>query len=241
MVHLHDTNHDELWEYVSDLGILGTGKQGMEILFRPSPVLGAWIAWIEEGLVERGWGRGRVLDVGCGSGRDLGFLVSRDFEWFVSGVDNWTKAVERAEVMVKSIHPERLEGIFNVEIDENSGLILSSSSSNSRNVNQKVTQNVKELFRQRFKLLLIIRFFPRAFFRNVHEFVDQGGYLIFSHFTDPPTGEKDYVSPSREKRVRVGEVETLLSEGYKGWEILQGAYSRTEDGRALWDVVARKG
>ena len=234
MVRLPDnTNHDEFWEYVGDLGILGTGKEGMELLFRPSPVLGAWIAWIEEGLGERGCKRGRVLDVGCGSGRDLGFLVSRDFEWRVTGLDNWAKAVERAEVMVKYIHPDRFEGIFNLEIDENSGIIISSSSSSN-------SQSVKELYRQRFTLLLIIRFFPRAFFRYVHEFVDQGGYLIFSHFTDPPTGEKDYVSPSREKRVRVGEVETLLNEGYKGWEILQGAYSRTEDGRPLWDVVARK-
>lgn len=226
-----DSNQDEFWEYISDLGILGTNNQGTELLFRPSPVLEAWISLIEQSLRDQGRFRGSVLDVGCGSGRDMGFLVSREYEWHVTGMDNWSKAVERSEVMVKSINSERLEGILNVEIEEISGVVVSLFDS----------ERVKELYRQGFTLLLVIRFFPREFFRYVHELVEQGGYLIFSHFTDPPTGEKDYESPSREKRVQVGEVEELLNEGYKGWEILQGAYSRSEDGRALWDVIARKG
>jgi hypothetical protein len=89
-------------------------------------------------------------------------------------------------------------------------------------------------------LVLVIRFFPRELFRHVHKLVEVGGYLIFSHFTDSPDGGKDYDSPPSGKRVRPGEVEGLLCDGYEGWEILQGAYSTSEDGRAMWDVVARK-
>jgi SAM-dependent methyltransferase len=234
-----DSNHDDFWEYASDLGILGTGIQGRELLFRPSPVLGAWITWIEEDRADHGRLQGNVLDVGCGSGRDMGFLVSREYEWYVTGVDNWAKAVERAEVMVKSINPERFRGILNAQVEEISGTMLSSLSC-QKGFSLSDKDTIEEMYEKRFALVLVIRFFPREFFRHVHGLVDLGGYLIFSHFTDPPTGEKDYESPPREKRVGVGEVEELLKEGYDGWEILQGAYSRSEDGRTLWDVVARK-
>lgn len=224
-----DDNVDEFWDHANDLGILGMGKEGVEMLFRPSPVLSAWISWIEENMEFNGCYKGRVLDVGCGSGRDMGFLVSRGFEWHVTGLDNWPKALERAEVMVKSINPDRFGVTINAEIDETSGTIIPPENN-----------SIQTLYEQPFQLILVIRFFPREFFKHIHKLVDTGGYLIFSHFTDPPEGQRDYQSPPREKRVRPGEVAGILREGYTGWEVMQGAYSISEDGRAMWDVVARK-
>ena len=222
---------DEIWDYASDLGVLGTGSEGTELLFKASPVVSAWIGWIEENMEDNACYKGSVLDIGCGSGRDLGFLVSRGYPWSVTGLDNWSKALNRAAVMVKSINPDRFNGLINAAIDETSGHIIPSSSLDH--------QDVQNMFDRQFSLVLVIRFFPREMFRYIHTFVENGGYLIFSHFTDPPEGGREYESPPRGKRVRPGEVEGILCQGY-GWEIMQGAYSTSEDGRAMWDVVARK-
>ena len=92
------------------MGVFGTGTEGAELLFKPSPVLGAWVDWIESEMSrDISYAEGNsVLDIGCGSGRDMGFLAAREFPWIVNGLDNWDKALERAEIMVKSINSTRL-------------------------------------------------------------------------------------------------------------------------------------
>ena len=223
---------DAFWNSARGLNVFGTGAEGAELLFQPSPILGAWVTWIEESMKRHGRVEGRVLDIGCGSGRDLGFLASRQFKWKVTGMDNWKKALERAEVMVRSIDAERLEELVHAEIDESSGMIVSLSGLSEL--------EMEATLEGMFDLVLIVRFFPKELFRYIHRFLRQGGYLLFSHFTNPEHG-KDYDSPPPEKRVQPTDVERILMEGSQDWRILQAEYSESEDGRKLWDVVARYG
>jgi SAM-dependent methyltransferase len=217
---------EAFWEYVQTMGVLGIGKEGTELLFTPSPVLAAWVEWIEDTLPRR---EGTMLDIGCGSGRDMGFLASRDIPWFVSGLDNWDQAVKRAEIMVKSINSDSLREVIHAEIQD-SGIIVPLSS-----LAESGLTSIEPCW-----LVVIVRFFPpRRFLERAHKFVQNGGYLIFSHFTTPPPPRKDYSSPPAEKRVRPGEVEDLLISGCLDWVILQSSYSECEDGRTVWDVVAR--
>jgi SAM-dependent methyltransferase len=218
---------DSFWNFARELKVFGTDSQGKELLFRPSPILEAWITWIEDSLSTGGRNEARALDIGCGSGRDLGFLANRPFKWKVTGLDNWKKALERAEIMVHSLNADSLEEMIHAEIDEVSGKMTPINS-----------QEMEDRLGGSFDLLIIVRFFPKALFQNVAKFLRHGGYLLFSHFTTPLEG-KNYDTPPQEKRVRPGEVERMLLDGSPNWHILQAQYSESEDGRRLWDVVAR--
>ena len=66
---------DRFWEYTRSMNVYGTGEEGTQLLFKPSPVLGAWIDWIERDINnDRFIVKCVMLDIGCGSGRDMGFL-----------------------------------------------------------------------------------------------------------------------------------------------------------------------
>jgi SAM-dependent methyltransferase len=238
-VSMEETAIEKFWEYTGTMGVFGSGKEGAELLFKPSPVLGAWIDWIEEDIAVHNPPllACSALDFGCGSGRDMGFLVAREFPWSVNGLDSWEKALERAEIMVKSINPSLLNRLIHAKIDDESGVITPLST--------VAQNNLKHLYHYPADLILIIRFFPRHLFGQIYEFLRPGGYLIFSHFTDPQSGMKDYDSPPRDKRVQPGEVEDMLVNADIGWahrwEIMQAAYSSSEDGRPMWDIVAKLG
>lgn len=64
------TEEAKFWEYVRKLGLSGVGNEGKELLFKPSPVLDKWISAVER---DHCFDEGEkcVLDIGCGSGRDL--------------------------------------------------------------------------------------------------------------------------------------------------------------------------
>jgi SAM-dependent methyltransferase len=220
-----DDTEEEFWEYVRTIGLLGTGNEGSELLFRPSTVLGDWVERIEETLTRVD---GTVLDIGCGSGRDMGYLASRDFPWFVTGLDNWEQALKRAEFMVTSINVNRFRNVIYAKVDDSGAVLPLSPWAES------ILQNMEP-----FSLVLVIRYFPRSLFKKIHQFVQPGGYLIFSHFTTPPPPKNDYMSPPQGKRVQPGEVEELLRSSCREWAILQANYSECEDGRTVWDVVAR--
>jgi SAM-dependent methyltransferase len=203
---------DELWEIADNLDILASGNEGVEYLFRASRILTRNI-----GLIERSVAGARALDIGCGSGRDLGFLATREFTWDVTGLDNVTGAVARARDLVNSISPSSLNDVVHAQVDSLG----------------RITPPING----RFDLILLIRFFPRALFRRLHTIVSPGGFLLFSHFTD--MDGRVYESPPVEKRVKPGEIEDMILGGSGAWKIIDGCYSEDENARPLWDVVAQ--
>ena len=229
---LRDPSERDFWDYANSLKILGSSRQGAELLFRPSPILEAWIETIERDIVKRTTRfEGRSLDIGCGSGRDMGYLSSRKFHWNLSGLDDWEKALERASIMVSSINPTRKVNCIYAEIDEKKG--------NMRPLSAEGEVNLRTIFNEKCDLVCVIRCFPKGLFGQLHLVVKDGGYLIFSHFTNPKTKADKYDSPPKEGRVKGGEVEKLLRKGCKRWNVLRAEYSKSEDGRPLWDVVAK--
>src|SRR5271156_3307821 len=62
---LKDPSERELWDYANSLKLLGSSKQGSELLFKPSPILETWIETIERDIVKRTTRfEGRSLDIG---------------------------------------------------------------------------------------------------------------------------------------------------------------------------------
>lgn len=217
-----DNSAAQIWSHAETLDVLGTGTQGAELMFKPSPVLGEWIDFIEQSLLMKG--TLTSVDIGCGSGRDMGFLISRPRNWTVHGIDSWRKALSRAESLVKSINPfpERSQ-FHHAEVAEDGSIVPLSVD----------PQLVKEV-----DLVMVSRFFQRALFARMHEYMAPGGFLVFSQFTQVREGEREYETPPRERRVARGEVEGILG-GINGWEVLQAKDASSEDGRPMWDVVAR--
>jgi SAM-dependent methyltransferase len=224
-------NDEEVWTYARERRVFATGEEGREFLFQPAPILARWIDSIEHEVPDE---RPVVLDIGCGSGRDLGFLTYRQLQiptprmkkWGLIGLDNWAKATERTNEMIDSINPAQPRGVIHAEVIDSTGEFkrLSGDPGFDR-------------MEGRFWMVLMIRFFPRspAFFPRLGRYMELGGFLLFSHFTSRE-GE-EYESPPAEKRVCPGEVEGWLG---GEWEVLQaGYYSVSEDGRPMWDVVAK--
>ena len=220
-----DESAKEIWSAAEKLGVLGTGREGAELMFKPSPILGEWIDFIEQSLSLKE--RLTMVDIGCGSGRDMGFLVSREREWSVIGIDNWRKALARAGVLVKSINSSRTSMFHHAEVREDGTIIALPAKTNSPE------PPVKDV-----DLVVISRFFQRELFKKLHHYIAPQGFLVFSQFMDPPEGGKDYETPPKERRVQKGQVEEIL-EGIDGWEVLQTRDSTSEDGRPMWSVVAR--
>ncbi|RUS19197.1 hypothetical protein BC937DRAFT_87849 [Endogone sp. FLAS-F59071] len=84
------------------------------LLFHPCPFLASNIVFIERSLALRHpplqqssstefrpW---RCLDIGCGSGRDITWLLSRsEARWTATALDAWTGAVERTRALFESM------------------------------------------------------------------------------------------------------------------------------------------
>jgi SAM-dependent methyltransferase len=222
----------EFWEYALEKKVFGTNHDGAQLLFRPSPLLSTWIDHIEEDLLSNGTSTASALDIGCGSGRDLGFLTSRNYPWHVNGLDNWEKALSRTKELITSIAPAKLSSLIHARIEDSGDISVLLPNSTEY-----------ELFslHGNISVILVIRYFPRYFFTRIHQYLRPGGYLLFSHFTDPEDVDEEYKSPPGDRRVSPGEVENLLSSSSAEWEFLETMYTHSEDSRPMWNVVARWG
>lgn len=72
------------------------------LLFQPSPFLEKNIELIEETLPsDRDW---QCLDIGCGSGRDIGWILSRSTPWKASAFDALQGAMVRTDLLVRNLN-----------------------------------------------------------------------------------------------------------------------------------------
>lgn len=71
------------------------------LLFQASPFLQKQIKAIEESLPQdRPW---QFLDIGCGSGRDVGYILARGKQWQGSAFDSMPGALIRTDALVKNL------------------------------------------------------------------------------------------------------------------------------------------
>lgn len=91
-----------------------SSKGRYHFLFQPNPFLVKVLPRIEHELVKSRWPTPtldllRCLDLGCGAGRDMTYMVARApnqvaeqrAEWSVVGIDEWHVACERAEHLAR--------------------------------------------------------------------------------------------------------------------------------------------
>ncbi|KAF9383104.1 hypothetical protein CPB97_006755 [Podila verticillata] len=120
-----------------------SGKGRYHFLFQPNPFLVKVLPRIEDELVKSRWPTPplnllRCLDLGCGAGRDMTYMVARApnqvdeqrAEWSVVGIDEWHVACERAEQLARdtfgedgpmsSVHQSNSKNINNDDDDNNS-------------------------------------------------------------------------------------------------------------------------
>ncbi|KAF9374782.1 hypothetical protein CPC16_001078 [Podila verticillata] len=121
-----------------------SGKGRYHFLFQPNPFLVKVLPRIEHELVKSRWPTPtlnllRCLDLGCGAGRDMTYMVARapnqiaeqHAEWSVVGIDEWHVACERAEQLAHYTFGE--DGPLSSEQQSNSKNINNNDDSNNSN------------------------------------------------------------------------------------------------------------
>lgn len=72
------------------------------LLFQPSPFLMSNIETLEQSLPkDTPW---TCLDIGCGSGRDVGWLLARGNQWRASALDSLAGAMVRTDLLVQNLN-----------------------------------------------------------------------------------------------------------------------------------------
>jgi SAM-dependent methyltransferase len=186
------------------------------IFFQPSPFLQRHIDQLETTLPSQ-----RVcLDVGCGSGRDIAFLMRRG--WRAWALDAQVGAMERVKQVSTYLDvQDRLEVLARAKLLHDG--------------RWRFKGPEIDLSNKKFDLILNIRFLSRSFWKQVPSMLNIGGYFVFSHFVD----QGEYEQPKKSHRVEVGELEKMFGD-MKNMEIVEDVIELTEDGRPLQCMIIRR-
>eukprot|EP01062_Namystynia_karyoxenos_P038147 TRINITY_DN27714_c0_g1_i2.p1 TRINITY_DN27714_c0_g1~~TRINITY_DN27714_c0_g1_i2.p1 ORF type:complete len:360 (+),score=84.44 TRINITY_DN27714_c0_g1_i2:69-1082(+) len=171
-----------LWSEAAALarGLPERPCQGSQRLWLPSALVESAAPTVERHL----GGPGRVLDVGCGQGRDMAFLGQRG--WQVHGVDNRAPLLRSAEELCL-----RFAG---------------------RQAETKCCDLKKEWPYPPglFDLVICVRFLLRSCLGAIRDAVRPGGFILYSHFIDgvqhigTPKSPHHYLQHGELHRVFVG-------------------------------------
>nr|CAG8486008.1 5433_t:CDS:2 [Entrophospora candida] len=224
-------------------------------LFQPNPFLMNNIELIEQSLIGESFMYDQqkkvfnCLDVGCGSGRDICWLGARKssgVDWYVTGMDVLTSALDRAKLLAKRMDvPHKIQTINakilnngNIKLllpirkDENKEIITSEKE-------HKKESNEEEILNKRYDLVLCIRFLNRNFFDRMINLVNPGGFLLLSTFVDDKIHV--YERPhSDEHRLKLGELSEIVKNKYQHFNIIQDKIEFIEDGRPVNSFLVRR-
>jgi SAM-dependent methyltransferase len=186
------------------------------VIFQPSPFLQRHIDQLESTLPSQCV----CLDVGCGSGRDIAFLMRRG--WHAWALDAQAGAMERVKQLAAYLDvQDRLEVLARVKLLHDGQWRFKDSGVDITN--------------KKFDLILNIRFLSRPFWKQVPSMLNLGGYFVFSHFVD----QGEYEQPKKSHRVEVGELKKVFG-AMKNMEIVDDVIELAEDGRPLQCMVVRR-
>lgn len=178
--------------------------------FKPSAFLSSVITKVEQAV-----GRGAVaLDVGCGSGRDMVFLASR--QWTVIGIENRRRLLDCAHMLASRFNVRhRVAGIV-WDVKHGSTVVR----------------------RHSYQLLHCCRFIHR---QSLPRFIDglaEGGFVVYSHFLEGC--EKTEIGHPKNSNgfFLRGELESILRDCHV--TILSAEERVLYDGRPMIHVVGRK-
>ncbi|CAJ0636835.1 9232_t:CDS:2 [Entrophospora sp. SA101] len=223
-------------------------------LFRPNPFLMNNIELIEQSLIGESFMYDQqkkvfnCLDVGCGSGRDICWLSARKssgVDWYVTGMDVLTSALDRAKLLAKRMDvPHKIQTI-NAKILNNGNikLLLPIREDENKEIITSEKEHKKEsneeILNKRYDLVLCIRFLNRNFFDKMINLVNPGGFLLLSTFVDDKIHV--YERPhSDEHRLKLGELSEIVKNKYQHFNIIQDKIEFIEDGRPVNSFLVRR-
>jgi SAM-dependent methyltransferase/rhodanese-related sulfurtransferase len=220
------------------------------LLFEPSPLIEMAIQACED-TIQTGKATATVLDLGCGAGRDLAYIVRRKSKqaWLGTGVDNLLATVERARLFVSDGTDSRIQNIVWAQASPKGTLQALQLGLNSQSKTKGVpiasargSDDSLQAFAAdhlpctTFDLILLVRFLPRPLLLNLSQLSHAGTIVGISHFTTIE-GEEDYPSPDASKRFEEKDVQMLLQEWGPEWSLYDQVIHRAEDARPLRSVL----
>ncbi|EPY34745.1 type 11 methyltransferase [Strigomonas culicis] len=174
----------------------------------PNPYLKDKIQQVEQEI-----GVGTVLDVGCGSCRDMIFLSTRG--WFVTGIDNREKLLQQ-------------------------GLALSQKYCVSEHILPLVS-NIKQglpLRNDAFDMIHICRFIDRLLMDVLCKKVKKNGLFLYSHFLEGCEKTEVGHPKNRNGFFENGELERILIKN--NFTIVDCVYNELPDRRPMINISARR-
>ncbi|KAI8883162.1 hypothetical protein K501DRAFT_250040 [Backusella circina FSU 941] len=221
-------------------------------LFQPSPFLEENIQLIENGLSSRKNGATwTCLDLGCGSGRDIGWILARNkyvlsnAKWRVSAIDSQLGSILHTESMINNLDErESLDMLAQAKLmSDGSWKVVSNLLKKDSIMDPELGYFNYNLFsalnvdKAQFDLILNIRFLSRPFLRQVPDLLKVGGYFIISHFLHDE--DHPYQQPKRSHRLEKGELRDIF-DCTSNMEFIKEEYGKAEDGRPIQSVIVRK-
>lgn len=246
----------QLWRTESERG---RHDDAPHLLFSPAPVvaraLDAWNAPHDAA----------ILDVGCGAGRDVTFLLtearSRHAPWRATLLDRWKAALQRAAILLDD------NGLLGKAEKDMRGLegpapdagpvaeaILPLTILDDGRIQHDTTTvpwSSLPLPHPAYDLILLIRFWHRPFLEALPARTVPGTLVVLSHFVHAPhnvdaehggTFLETYDSPPPPARIHPGDIESLLSLWNESgtWTLVQNRIEPIEDGRPVQSVLAQR-
>ncbi|KAJ9082994.1 hypothetical protein DSO57_1039165 [Entomophthora muscae] len=223
----------------------------LKLLFSPAPFLSQWFEYIEETLAKSELPLKSTvrtcIDVGCGSGRDLGWVGFLKTDWNLVGLDCVEKTLNRAQKLLKNLGVSRERVCFlqakfltsgGIQIFSGaSKKVVSSTEDMLEIATKEISLNALSL---KYDLVLCIRCLQRESFVHLRNLVRPGGFLLFSTFVDGYS-EYPYDHPSVESgmRLRRKELDESFGESF-GFRVISDVIEVIEDGRPVNSFLAQK-
>jgi SAM-dependent methyltransferase len=261
----------ELWTDLASLQLAeSTPNEQSWLMFNPAPILEESIASIEQSLKSRTNNselqkRLSCLDIGCGSGRDLAWLLSRKAVdgspiWRATAVDSSHGATNRTSTICENMGlSDQLDGAVNAKVAANGLWRLLKRDDPNKQVNttvkkggkpiaaigddtidffsKTVQQQINNTIPPKHDLIITIRFLVRPILPYLPNLLNPGGYIIISHFVDHE--EYEYDQPRQDHRLEVDELRNLFG-SMNGMSIVVDKIEQIEDGRPVNSIIIRK-
>lgn len=214
------------------------------LLFSPAPVVARVL-----GLWDDAPQHAAILDVGCGAGRDVVYLLvagrRRQAAWRATLLDRWRAALRRAELLLAD-HAllqgpgAYAEALLPTAVLNTGALQLDGCTTAWQDAPLPCAT---------YDLILLIRFWPRPLLDALPSRTALGTLVVLSHFVHAPPKlglpgacAASYATPPPAARIQPGEVDALVSRWnvHQRWEFVDNRVEPIEDGRPVQSVVLRR-